>query len=179
MITSHAMSERSPLVDEVRGFLDGLKTDWPELFGPRPEPAPRPAPAAPASAGPILIPEPARDAPLRPQAPEGDLVALFRARAERWAAVLGVTFGRVSVKDQRSLWGSCTREGNLSFNWRLALAPDCVLDYLVVHELAHRAHMDHSRRFWEFVEKACPGHRAHRRWLRENGAKLYRAKRDD
>ncbi len=102
---------------------------------------------------------------------------LFRARAEHWAPLLGVSFGRVSVKDQRTLWGSCSREGNLNFSWRLALAPDEVLDYLVVHELAHRAQMNHSRRFWEVVERVCPEHRAHRRWLRKNAPALHRAER--
>lgn len=107
----------------------------------------------------------------------GDLVALFRARAEYWAPYLGVTFNRLSVKDQRTLWGSCTREGNLNFSWRLALAPDCVLDYLIVHELSHRAQMNHSRRFWSVVETVCPGHRSHRRWLRKHGAALHAARR--
>jgi predicted metal-dependent hydrolase len=107
----------------------------------------------------------------------GNLEAFFRSRCEHWAPILGVTFNRVSVKDQRSLWGSCTRAGNLNFSWRLTLAPDSVLDYLVVHELAHRAQMNHSRRFWEVVEKVCPGHRTHRRWLRKNGAALYAVKR--
>lgn len=119
-----------------------------------------------------LIPPVAVDAPVRVAIPEGDLVAHFRSRAEHWAPFLGVSFGRVSVKDQRTLWGSCTREGNLNFSWRLALAPDAVLDYLVVHELAHRAQMNHSRRFWEVVERVCPAHRSHRRWLRKNGPAL-------
>lgn len=108
---------------------------------------------------------------------EGDLAQLFRSRAEYWAPFIGVSFNRVSVKDQRSLWGSCTRTGNLNFSWRLALTPDPVLDYLVVHELAHRAQMNHSRRFWEVVERVCPMHRSHRRWLRKNGRALHLAAR--
>ena len=108
---------------------------------------------------------------------EGDLVALFRERCAHWAPLLGVTFNRVSVKDQRSLWGSCSRAGNLNFSWRLTLAPDSVLDYLVVHELSHRAQMNHSRRFWEVVEKVCPHHRSHRQWLRKHGRSLYAVKR--
>ncbi len=109
--------------------------------------------------------------------PEEELVALFRSRCEFYAPFLGVTFNRVSVKDQRTLWGSCTPDGNLNFNWRLTMAPPAVLDYLVVHELAHRAQMNHSRRFWELVERLCPGHRTHRRWLRKNGNALYKAPR--
>ena len=165
----------SSVLAEVREFIDGMKREWPELFSRRPKlAAPPPAPSRPPAA---LVPAPAADAPLRAVVPEGDLAELFRLRAEHWARVLGVSFGTVRGKDQRALWGSCTRAGNLNFNWRLALAPDCVLDYLVVHELAHRVHMDHSRRFWSFVERACPGYRAHRRWLRKNGSALYRAPR--
>ncbi|MEK7390256.1 MAG: M48 family metallopeptidase [Elusimicrobiota bacterium] len=164
----------TPLLWEVREFLLGLRRDWPEIFSPR-----RPTPSVPAQipGDRPRIAAPAPDAPLKSSVPQGDLAALFRSRAEFWAPALGVDFGRVRVKDQRTLWGSCSRAGNLSFNWRLALAPDEVLDYLVVHELAHRAHMNHSRRFWEFVERVCPEHRAHRRWLRQNARALYRAER--
>jgi predicted metal-dependent hydrolase len=95
-------------------------------------------------------------------------------RASYWAHELGVDFGHVRVKDQRSLWGSCSREGNLNFNWRLTLAPFDVLDYVVLHELAHRHEMNHSRRFWAHVAKFCPDYRTHRRWLRENGEALQR-----
>lgn len=160
--------------------------EWPEVFAPLKRPkaeAPKPSLAIPQTpvshkALPsVLIPSVAVDAPLKDGLPVGDLVALFRSRAEYWAPYLGVTFNRVSVKDQRTLWGSCTREGNLNFSWRLALAPDAVLDYLIVHELAHRAQMNHSRRFWEVVETVCPGHRSHRRWLRKNALALHRAPR--
>ena len=125
----------------------------------------------------VLIPSVSVDAHLKAVLPAGDLVPLFRSRAEYWAPFLGVSFNRLSVKDQRTLWGSCTREGNLNFSWRLALAPESVLDYLIVHELSHRAQMNHSRRFWEVVETVCPGHRSHRRWLRKNGRALHTAKR--
>lgn len=158
------MSGPSPaagLLDEVRGFLDGLRRDWPELFRAKPRPlAPRVPPAR------------AAEAPA-----DGTVEALFHARAAHFAPRLGVTFGRVRVKDQRSLWGSCSRDGNLNFNWRLTLAPPDVLDYVVVHELAHRLEMNHSRRFWAHVETLAPDHRAHRRWLRKNGEALYRAPR--
>ena len=173
------------LLGEVRDFLSSLRKDWPEVFAParraKAEMAPPPVAvvAAPAEAvSPALpIPPVAVDAPIKAGAPKGDLVSLFRARAEHWAPFLGVSFNRVSVKDQRTLWGSCTREGNLNFSWRLALAPDAVLDYLIVHELAHRAQMNHSRRFWEVVERVCPAHRSHRRWLRKNAAALHSAVR--
>lgn len=148
------------ILDEVKSFLSDLRKDWPELYSPS---VPKtPAPAA---------------VPVLRQKPEGDLVRVFRERADHFAPILGVTYGKISVKDQRTLWGSCTPEGNLNFNWRLTLAPPEVLDYLVIHELAHRAQMNHSRRFWEVVEKACPDHRTHRKWLRKNGRALYEARR--
>lgn len=183
------MEQTTPtsLLGEVRDFLSSLRKDWPEVFAASKRPKSE-KPALPLNAGPIpvivqaalpsiLIPSVAVDAPISASVPEGDLIVLFRTRVEYWAPLLGVSFGRVSVKDQRTLWGSCTREGNLNFSWRLALAPDAVLDYLIVHELAHRAEMNHSRRFWEVVERACPAHRTHRRWLRRNAQALHRASR--
>jgi hypothetical protein len=148
--------ETPSILGEIRSFLGGLRAELPELFAPAARP-PRPAPER--------LPD------------AGEHAALFRARAEFWAAELGVTFGAVRVKDQRTLWGSCSPDGNLNFNWRLTLAPPDTLDYVVIHELAHRVEMNHSRAFWAVVERACPDHRRHRRWLRENGAALYRARR--
>ncbi|MDE2489197.1 MAG: M48 family metallopeptidase, partial [Elusimicrobia bacterium] len=113
--------------------------------------------------------------PLR--APPGSPAELITARAAHWAAAMGATYGRVRVKDQRTLWGSCTPRGDLNFNWRLTLAPSEVLDYVVIHELAHRFEMNHSRRFWAVVARHCPEHRTRRRWLRKNGEALYRAPR--
>jgi hypothetical protein len=154
------------LLDEVRGFLSDLRRDWPDLFRPKPRPAP-PAPGRP--------PQPVFVAPAAP--PPGSPAAHFHARVSHWAPVLGVTFGRVRVKDQRTLWGSCTPSGDLNFNWRLTLAPPEILDYVVIHELAHRLEMNHSRRFWAHVERHCPDHKVHRRWLRRNGRELQRASR--
>jgi hypothetical protein len=158
------------LLDEVRGFLTDLKRDWPEVFRTRPR---LPAPPS-ASAAPTLVPPPAL--PAKPPKPGTD-AAHFHASASHWAPQLGVTFGRVSVKDQKSLWGSCSRAGNLNFNWRLTLAPPDVLHYVVIHELAHRLEMNHSRRFWAHVERICPDYRVHRKWLRKNGEALYKARR--
>jgi hypothetical protein len=147
------------LLDEVRGFLSDLKRDWPDLFRPKARPAP-PAPVFPSE--PAFVPAPPQDSPM----------ARFHARASYWAPLLGVTFGRVRVKDQRSLWGSCSPNGDLNFNWRLTLAPPEILDYVVVHELAHRLEMNHSPRFWAHVARVCPEHKARRRWLRKNGRAL-------
>ncbi|MDQ3823259.1 MAG: M48 family metallopeptidase, partial [Actinomycetota bacterium] len=95
----------------------------------------------------------------------------------REAARLGVAYERIAIRDQRTRWGSCSRRGTLSFNWRLVLAPTGVLEYVVVHELCHLREPNHSRRFWALLESARPGYRAERQWLRRHGWELlaYRA----
>lgn len=98
--------------------------------------------------------------------------AALLARVTARAAELGVTFGRLTLRDQRTRWGSCSSLGNLNFNWRLILAPDAVLDYVVVHELAHRREANHGARFWAIVAAHCPDYQTHRAWLRHHGHEL-------
>jgi predicted metal-dependent hydrolase len=88
------------------------------------------------------------------------------------AARLGLEHSRVSIRDQRTRWGSCSSRGGLSFSWRLVVAPAEVLRYVVVHELCHLREPNHSRRFWRRVEDVLPGYREHVRWLREHGDEL-------
>lgn len=97
---------------------------------------------------------------------------IFARKAAYYAARMGVTFNRITIRDQKTRWGSCSSKGNLNFNWRLVLAPVPVLDYVVVHELAHRREMNHSSRFWDIVEEMMPDYQIHRRWLREHGGSL-------
>lgn len=85
---------------------------------------------------------------------------------------LGVPFGRIAIRDQRTRWGSCSSRGTLSFNWRLVLAPLEVAEYVVVHELCHLREPNHSPRFWQLVAAARPGYREQRRWLAEHGWEL-------
>ena len=89
-----------------------------------------------------------------------------------YARLMGVTYGRVTIRKQRSRWGSCSREGNLNFNSLLMMVPPEVLDYVVVHELSHRLEMNHSVRFWAQVEKVIPDYRGPRKWLKEHGSRL-------
>ena len=93
-------------------------------------------------------------------------------RVMKLAPRVGVGWGRISVRAQKSRWGSCTRDGNLNFNCLLMLCPEPVRDYVVIHELCHRKHMDHSPRFWTEVERACPEFRACKQWLKDNGSAL-------
>jgi hypothetical protein len=88
------------------------------------------------------------------------------------AAEMGLAYGRVAIRDQKTRWGSCSRAGNLNFNWRLILAPSAVLDYVVVHELAHRVEMNHAAHFWRVVARYCPDYGTHRVWLRTQGMTL-------
>jgi predicted metal-dependent hydrolase len=97
---------------------------------------------------------------------------IVSALAEEEADALGVTYRQIRIGSQRTLWGSCSPRGVLSFNWHLVLAPFEVLDYVVVHELCHLHALDHSRRFWKLVEARRPDWRNHREWLREYGAEL-------
>ena len=94
-------------------------------------------------------------------------------RVARFAA-LGVTYGRITIRAQKSRWGSCSGKGNLNFNCLLMLCPEDVRDYVVVHELCHRKELNHSPRFWAEVEKVLPGYRMQRKWLKENGGGLIR-----
>ena len=93
-------------------------------------------------------------------------------RCRYWAPRVGVSYGRITVRNQKTRWGSCSAKGNLNFNCLLMLAPESVRDYVVVHELCHRKHMDHSPAFWQAVEEVCPGWREAKAWLRENGQAL-------
>lgn len=101
------------------------------------------------------------------------------AASDAHAAALGKTYSSLSVRDTRSRWGSCSAQGRLMFSWRLIMAPCEVLDYVVAHEVAHLAEMNHSPAFWEVVERLCPGHQQHRQWLRNNGDQLHRLRFDD
>lgn len=92
--------------------------------------------------------------------------------AERHAGRLGRRPGRITLRDTRSRWGSCTADGDLMFSWRLIMAPPAVLDYVAAHEVAHMVELNHSRRFWALVAELCPGYGPHRAWLQRHGMEL-------
>lgn len=93
-------------------------------------------------------------------------------RLRQLASQLGLRVSRVTIRNQRSRWGSCGRDGHICLNWRLVLMPAGVRDYVLVHELMHLRRMDHSPNYWRLVEKALPDYRAAREWLRRNGPSL-------
>lgn len=93
-------------------------------------------------------------------------------RVAYYAEKLGVSYGKITLRQQKTRWGSCAANGKLNFNWLLILAPPEVLDYVVVHELCHRREMNHSQAFWKEVEKILPDYRERQKWLKDNGWRL-------
>jgi predicted metal-dependent hydrolase len=116
----------------------------------------------------------------RAPAPPDRLQREIRARAKRelpprlleLAAELGLSVSKVSVRNQRWRWGSCSPHAHVCLNWRLVSMPPWVRDYVMIHELMHLRRMDHSKKFWKLVAQACPDYEAARRWLREHGRSL-------
>ena len=100
--------------------------------------------------------------------------AYFTEKCAWLAPLVGVDYGRISIRHQKTRWGSCSAKGNLNFNCLLMLAPEDVRDYVVVHELCHRKEMNHSNAFWAEVARIVPDYREKERWLKENGPLLQR-----
>ena len=94
------------------------------------------------------------------------------SRVEHFAQIIDVTYGRITIRHQKTRWGSCSSRGTLSFNYRLIYGPAGPLDYVVVHELCHLTHMNHSKDFWNMVERIMPDYRIYKQWLREHGQEL-------
>lgn len=99
-------------------------------------------------------------------------LALIPPRVKYWAEQMGISYGRITIRNQKTRWGSCSSVGNLNFNCTLVLAPPEVMDYVIIHELCHRKQMNHSPKFWAEVERFCPDHKAHRRWLKGHSKEL-------
>ncbi|MEP5762796.1 MAG: SprT family zinc-dependent metalloprotease [Litoreibacter sp.] len=125
----------------------------------------------------LLVPSDPNRAAARVQA---YLKALARDRlveaSDRYARAVGRSYGRLTLRDTRSRWGSCTSEGNLMYSWRLIMAPVEVLDYVAAHEVCHLVEMNHSKAFWNEVAGLMPEYEEPRHWLRRHGASLHRYK---
>jgi predicted metal-dependent hydrolase len=126
--------------------------------------------------------EVAATSPVAPQ-----IKALLRHQArdalaqasDKYAKQLGRAYTRLTIRDTRSRWGSCSAQGALMYSWRLIMAPPEVLDYVAAHEVAHLVEMNHQPAFWAIVEQLCPDFASHRHWLRENGDQLHRVTFDN
>ena len=99
---------------------------------------------------------------------------VFKEKVSRAAKKMQVSYGRVTIRMQKTRWGSCSYEGNLNFNCLLMLAPEEVQDYVVFHELCHRKQMNHSKEFWSEVEKVCPDYKKQKKWLKDHGDEIMR-----
>lgn len=97
---------------------------------------------------------------------------LFENRVAYYHRMTGGRYTSITVRDQKTRWGSCSSRGTLSFNYRLVFAPPEILDYVVVHELCHLTYMNHSKDFWNMVASVMPEYKMHRKWLREHGQEL-------
>lgn len=96
-------------------------------------------------------------------------LVIIPEKVRKFAPLVGVDYGRITIRNQRSRWGSCSSKGNLNFNCLLVLFPEEVMDYVVVHELCHRKHMNHSAEFYAEVARVLPEYRASQKWLKEHG----------
>jgi hypothetical protein len=120
----------------------------------------------------LLVPDGAAQLPALERFYRRAAHAEIGARLDRACAQVGSSYSRLAIRGQRTRWASCSRTGAMSFNWRLLLAPEPVLDYVVWHEVCHLDVMDHSEKFWRLLARRCPDYRAQVRWLRRNGATL-------
>jgi predicted metal-dependent hydrolase len=128
-----------------------------------------------AAAGTIAVPGETNHAPRRLlDFLKKEALAAVTSASRKYAAAMNVTFSRVSMRDQKSRWGSCSAHGTLSYSWRLILAPDYVLDYVTAHEVAHLREMNHGPRFWRLVLTHCPQARAAKQWLKAHGREVHR-----
>ena len=103
------------------------------------------------------------------QALADQAVKIIPEKVRYFAGKIGVAYGRITIRNQKTRWGSCSGKGNLNFNCLLMLTPDEVQDYVVIHELCHRKEMNHSPKFWAEVAKFMPDYKQKRKWLKENG----------
>ncbi|MGB2578738.1 putative metal-dependent hydrolase [Elusimicrobium simillimum] len=97
---------------------------------------------------------------------------VLKERSAAWAAKMGVEFNTIFIKDQRTMWGSCSENKNINFSYRIIKMPNVIIDYLIVHELAHLVHMNHAQEYWALVEQHCPDYDSHRKWLNSNRAHI-------
>ena len=123
----------------------------------------------------LALPDPGDEACIRSalkQALSRRVLKRIRERLNEYAPRIGVTFGRVAIRDQKTRWGSCSRKHNLNFNWKLIMAPGEALDYVVIHELCHLIEFNHSARFWGLVQSQMSEYEYWKKWLKDHGKEL-------
>lgn len=123
----------------------------------------------------LTLPDPADEGAVRAalkQALSRRALVRIRERLDEYAPKMGVSFGRVAIRDQKSRWGSCSQKHNLNFNWKLIMAPEEALTYVVIHELCHLIEFNHSARFWMLVKQQMPEYEYWKKWLKNHGKDL-------
>jgi len=174
---------KNDICQEIMGFLENLRRDLPAIFNRKPTPKRGTGPgifpglrndSAPDTKSPTLSSSQLPDRSDSDIAGIGRKTAggIIKGRIKDIGSSLGLEYGRVFIKDQKTLWASCSGKRNLNFNWRLAAAPPEILDYVVIHELCHLREMNHSKKFWGLVGEACPDYKARKKWLNDHSREL-------
>ena len=161
---AHPVTDGSPLLYEGRAL--SLRLNRGKAVAGRPE----------EDAFLLTLPEPSDDAAVRGalRAVLSELaLARIRQRLAHYAPLIGVAPGRVTIREQKTRWGSCSGKGNLNFNWKLIMAPPECLDYVVIHELCHLLEFNHSPRFWTLVAAQMPDYEPWKKWLKTHAEDLY------
>lgn len=194
------MADTQSVVSDVKLFLEKLKKEMPEIFGPDPknDSAAEPADTA-ATQNRVLYNGdlcPAKIYLTPDQEPgvtfdgsvfhiylqtketkPADLITdwlrqkaeeVLKARTQQWAEKIGVEYNHIVLKDQKTLWASCSGKKNINYSYRIIKMPPSIQDYLMVHELCHLVHMNHGPEYWQLVGQFCPDYKNHRRWLNEH-----------
>lgn len=98
---------------------------------------------------------------------------VLKTKTAEWAAKMGVQYNHIVIKDQQTLWASCSAKKNINYTYRIIKMPEAIRDYLIIHELSHLVHMNHGTEYWQLVGQYCPDYKAHRRWLNENRGAVF------
>ena len=195
------MADTQSVVSDVKLFLERLKKEMPEIFGPAEKPSAQADGAAPvlAAANKVLYNGDLFEARtyITPDQEEGaafdgqifhvylqsensnpsavvtewlrnKAAEILPIKTKEWAEKIGVEYNRVVLKDQRTLWASCSSQKNINYSYRIVKMPPVVQDYLVIHELCHLKFMNHGEEYWSLVGQFSPDYKLHRRWLNEH-----------
>ncbi|MDR0292235.1 MAG: M48 family metallopeptidase [Elusimicrobium sp.] len=189
------MSEIETTLSDIKLFIESLKTEMPEVFA-KDAPArdisgkvlymgelydavvnaePEAEPSVRLEDGRILITVKDENADAGQMAEDwlrGRAETILKERTAAWAKKMGVEFNSIFIKDQRTMWGSCSDKKNINYSYRIIKMPSVIMDYLIVHELAHLVHMNHADEYWTLVSAHCPDYDKHRKWLSSNRAHI-------
>lgn len=188
------MSDTQSTISDIKLFIQRLKNELPEIFGQPAHSAQNTPTAGQILYRGDLYPARVHLTPDQPEGIEfdGQLFNVYiqteqtspselltqwlrnqagevlRQQTRQWADKMGVEYNQIFIKDQHTLWASCSSKKNINYSYRLLKMPEVIMNYLIVHELAHLMHMNHGPQYWEFVAQFCPQYKEHRKWLNDN-----------